>query len=539
MRTRKLKRLLRAAYGKIPDPTYFDGDMSYIRAYYEFRRDRGLDAFLLDEITWNDLDMDRIYKRINPKRCTSGEQVLYHMLRSPAVDQQDFEQRKRLIDYAQADPERRLRVETILARLGCTRRADLCRAFYPQRHGIGMLLVYLAFLLFLLVSAAAAILQIGPGIRLVLLALFLNVSMHEFGKRRSQRDYDTVNYVVHMIFAVRKLRRLRDPELDKQLQAAYESLDRLQAVIRTGGISTGMDNGGLEDVILTMTLLDLITYEFLKNKLGRCHSDVFTVHEQLGRLDAAISIASYRASVDHYAEPIVHFDSAASNSIRVMDMVHPLLSAAVPNDLITDSPILITGSNASGKSTYLKTAALAAILAQSICTVPAGCYEARAFRIYSSMALSDNVLAGESYYIVETKSLKRILDAGKKDGAIFCVVDEVLRGTNTVERIAASSEVLQALAERGILCLAATHDLELCDLLQGVYRQYHFEEQVGENEMLFDYLLREGKAVSRNAINLLALMGFDREIVENAHAKADHYIKTGVWREKTDSLLPE
>lgn len=217
------------------------------------------------------------------------------------------------------------------------------------------------------------------------------------------------------------------------------------------------------------------------------------------------------------------------NSIDAAGLVHPLLRDAVPNDLVTDRPLLITGSNASGKSTYLKTAALAVCMAQSICTVTADSYSANALRVYSSMALKDDLLAGESYYIVETRSLKRILDAAEKDSAILCVVDEVLRGTNTIERIAASSEVLRALAGAGALCIAATHDIELCELLNGAYRLFHFEEQVGENEMLFDYKLRGGKATSRNAINLLRLMGFDERIVENAHARANRYLETGSW----------
>ena len=145
------------------------------------------------------------------------------------------------------------------------------------------------------------------------------------------------------------------------------------------------------------------------------------------------------------------------------------------------------------------------------------------------MALSDNLLAGESYYIAEMKSLKRIVDSAENNSAVLCVIDEVLRGTNTIERIAASCEVLKALAEDGSLCLAATHDIELCDLLESWYVLYHFEERVTEAGMAFDYTLRSGKATSRNAINLLKLIGFDDEIVGNAHARANHYLQTRTW----------
>ncbi len=530
MRTKKLQKRLRAAFGKAPDPMYFPGDMESIRAYYDFRQENGLDAFLIDEITWNDLDMDRVYRRINAKRCTSGEQYLYYMLRAPAVEAGEYERRKRLIDYAEADPERRLRVETILARLGCTRRADLCRAFSPEAHGIGMLFVYLALLALFLAAAVFTAVNFRFGVWPLLISLSLNLYVHEMGKRKTQRDYDTVNYVVNMVFSVQMLRRLHDPELDRHMQSAYKSLDRLRAVTHIGGLTTGTDSSGAGDAILTLTLLDLITYEFLKNKLGRCHEDVFAIHEHLGRLDAAISVASYRASLERYTLPVLHFEQTEKSFIRAVGMVHPLLHDAVPNDLRETRPVLITGSNASGKSTFLKTVALSALLGQSICTVTAVSYEASTFRLYTSMALRDDLLGGESYYIVETRSLKRILDAAKREKSILCVVDEVLRGTNTVERIAASSEVLRSIAEAGVLCLAATHDIELCELLRESYSLYHFAERVGENEMLFDYVLRTGKASSRNAINLLQLMGFDRQIVENAHEKANRFLEEGSWR---------
>ena len=526
---RKLKKRLVRDFGKAPDPYYFHGDIEYIRAYYDFRRDTGRDVFLLDDITWNDLNMDSVFKRMNPGLSTSGEQYLYYMLRSPAVRESDYTGRKTLIELMEKKADLRLKLQVILSRLGCTRRADLSQAFHPSVHGYGWLLVYLFLLL--LVPASIVAISVLPkyGVMALVLILILNSTIHEFRIRRIQKDFDTVNYSVAMIFALRRIRKLKDPDLDDELVQAYESLDRLRSVIRTGGISGASDNAA-GDVLTTLLLLDLIAYEFLKNKLGRNHEDVFSVHEGLGKIDAAIAVASYRKSLDFYAEPKLDFSVAGSPLIEAQQMVHPLLEHPVPNDLTTDMAVLVTGSNASGKSTYLKTAALCAVMAQSICTCTAEDYRATAMRIYTSMALSDNLLAGESYYIVETKSLKRILDAAKEAGDVLCVIDEVLRGTNTVERIAASSEVLMALSERGALCVAATHDIELCTLLSGSYRLYHFEETVSEDHMLFDYVIREGSADSRNAINLLKIMGFDDIIVQNAHKRANRYLEEGVWR---------
>jgi DNA mismatch repair ATPase MutS len=111
------------------------------------------------------------------------------------------------------------------------------------------------------------------------------------------------------------------------------------------------------------------------------------------------------------------------------------------------------------------------------------------------------------------------------------VIDEVLRGTNTVERIAASSELLKHLDTEKTLCLAATHDVELCALLDGQYRSLHFEESVTEDgEVLFDYKLKDGPATTRNAIKLLGSMGFDKSLVERANEKAERYTAEGKWR---------
>ena len=95
----------------------------------------------------------------------------------------------------------------------------------------------------------------------------------------------------------------------------------------------------------------------------------------------------------------------------------------------------------------------------------------------SAMAVKDSITAGESYFIVEIKRLKRILDR-MGQGMVYCFIDEILRGTNTIERIAASSAVLRSLLGKQALCLAATHDIELTRILKDSFRMMHFSEQV-------------------------------------------------------------
>ena len=126
-------------------------------------------------------------------------------------------------------------------------------------------------------------------------------------------------------------------------------------------------------------------------------------------------------------------------------------------------------------------------------------------------------------------SLKRILSHAEESLPMLCFVDEVLRGTNTLERISASSQILKSLVRENVLCFAATHDLELTQILENDYSNYHFQEEIQENDILFNYQLYKGRAVSRNAIQLLKIIGYDEEIIEHAEYTAAHFLETGEW----------
>ena len=145
------------------------------------------------------------------------------------------------------------------------------------------------------------------------------------------------------------------------------------------------------------------------------------------------------------------------------------------------------------------------------------------------MALQDNIFSNESYYIVEIKSLKRILDRLDKNVPTLCFVDEVLRGTNTLERIAASSQILYNFSKVNALCFAATHDIELTHILENYYSNYHFQEQVVDNNILFDYKLYAGRAVSKNAIKLLGIIGYSNDMIQSASDSANHFLAEGTW----------
>ena len=253
---------------------------------------------------------------------------------------------------------------------------------------------------------------------------------------------------------------------------------------------------------------------------------IIEVFENIGFLDAMCAAASFRTMLGSYCTP----EFTANTQFAAEELVHPYLENPVPAAISTKKSVLITGSNASGKSTFIKSAAINAILAQTIYTVCAKRYQASFFKVYTSMALTDNLFAHESYYIVEIKSLKRILDAAKGELPVLCFVDEVLRGTNTVERIAASSRILHTIANSNALMFAATHDIELTYMLKNSFTNYHFEEQILEDKIAFDYCLKKGRATTQNAISLLGMLGYPEEIIQKARQTAAYFIDKGEWQ---------
>ena len=257
--------------------------------------------------------------------------------------------------------------------------------------------------------------------------------------------------------------------------------------------------------IFTKLILFPISYKQQKNsakmqrfnpkleKLRKKTGQVETMLAITGYLDMAISVGGFRKSLEGYCIPKLEEDTEKA-FLHMKKGWHPLLSQPVKNSIRADRGILLTGSNASGKSTFLKMVAVNAVLAQTIHTCAAESYHAPIFQIFSSMALRDSMENGESYYIVEIRSLKRILDAaGERRTPVLCFVDEVLRGTNTVERIAAATQILIRLAESGTLGFAATHDIEMTELLKEYYDNYHFEEVIRDGDILFPYQLLPGK----------------------------------------------
>ncbi len=536
------------SYGKPAQRSYKAGELEHIEMYYRKHPCKNQ----LDDITWNDLDMDEIYQKINVSCSAAGDEYLYYRLRTPMYDHKEMERFERQIRYFMDNQKKREEVVRGLYTLGRSGRHSI----YEYLDKLDLLgerknFRYIMYDVLLFASVGVMFLSLPTGIILFLIMACHNMIGY-FKEYKPVEPYVTSFYYIRrMLKCAEKTGKAALSEFTEEQAGLKECLGRLRGFMRdsylviTSEQGTGNPLEVVIDYLKMLFYLDLIQFN---RALGSLRSHMKEVDEMvtlLGQIETAIVIGSYRNSLQGaYCVPAFtrtedlsrkDDDRDKSTGIRLVieDVYHPLLENPVVNSIAADKGILLTGSNASGKSTFLRAAALCAVFAQTIHTCPASRYEAPVFRIYSSMSLKDNILSGESYYMAEIKSIKRILDqvnaAEAEKCNILCFVDEVLRGTNTVERIAASTQVLKMLSGKNVLCFAATHDVELTRLLDGQYENYHFEEKLEEDDIFFPYQLLAGPAVTRNAIALLKILGYDDRIIADAESMAKAFLKTGVW----------
>jgi hypothetical protein len=435
------------------------------------------------------------------------------------------------------NPEKRLELQILLSKMGRADYSGLHLFNYEDapelvRHPalLNILTVLpLALMTLFLVSPPVAVLCVAAS-------LVVNGVIHYRASRRQELHLNAVTYFNSMLWSVRRaLELLRDKEVPSEvregsivseLHEASGLFDPIRSFISGAIRQTRMYSEA--DYAIEFVRIIFLTQVKSYNRTVRFlaeHKAAFReLYRGLGELELALSVLSLRMSLPYHVRP----EFADESAVRTEGLYHPLLDEAVPNNAAITRNSLISGSNASGKSTFIKAVAISGILAQTINTCTATSFQTRPALVVTSMAARDNILAGESYFIAEIRSLKRLLERAKQRYCL-CFVDEILKGTNTIERIAASASILRGFNNLDSLCLVATHDIELTVLLGDMFDNYHFEEQVTDEGVSFDYLIRSGPSRTRNAIKLLATMGFDGEMVRGAEALVENRERKGHW----------
>jgi DNA mismatch repair ATPase MutS len=234
--------------------------------------------------------------------------------------------------------------------------------------------------------------------------------------------------------------------------------------------------------------------------------------EVISETDALISLANFANNYPGFAFPEI---KVGQFSFYAEKLGHPLLheNKRVCNDIEINGwskVMIITGANMAGKSTFLRTVGVNLILARTGAPVCAGKMVFTPIEMYTNMRTTDSLLKDESYFFAELKRIKGVLDWLKKGEHIFVILDEMLKGTNSVDKLNGSRELLRKLVQYKSVSLIATHDLKLSEMEAEFPQQIFnkcFEIRIENDELVFDYKLSDGATKTMNATFLMKKMG--------------------------------
>lgn len=282
----------------------------------------------------------------------------------------------------------------------------------------------------------------------------------------------------------------------------------------------GLDTDIFYELISTVTLHEAMLFLSIKDLVNENKENLCRLYFILGDIDNEIALSNLYYNLDLVCKADVA-DKTEDISIEGEELHNPIIylkdqEESVGNTFKFTKDILLTGSNASGKSTFLRTIGINHLMAKTLGFVVAKKFKTTDTDIFTSIDIKDSIEEKTSYFMAEAKTIKKMID---NPGNIY-LLDEVFKGTNTIDRISAASSTLEYLSKQGFV-VAATHDIELTNILEKDFCNYHFEEVVTKDEIKFDYKLKEGRAATRNAIRILEMYDYPEIITKKARERSE------------------
>ncbi|MPQ44954.1 MutS-related protein [Clostridium tarantellae] len=493
-------------------------NLKYVRKYFDISEK---EEFTIDNQTWNDLDMDEAYKMLDRCYSSVGEGTLYKMLRTLIKDEDKLKERHKIIEFFKKNSEVRTNIQYIFFMLGRDRKNTFLDMM-DSDFLISKTKYYIYTILGKILPILLIILSIfqSPIYLLALLIVGLvNVGIN--GKEKRNVRERGIVYLRDIINSAKEISKFNNEEISCYVTKIKKLLKEIGPIDKgLLGITIANMCDGIFESLALLFLLEESSYYKISHNLKNKKDTLLELYETIGQLEALISMSSYEAGLNgHYTTP----KFTKELCFNIVEGKHVLLINGVPNSInMKKKGLVLTGTNMSGKSTFLRMIGINMILAETFYFALAEKYEASFFYIVSSISPSDDVTNGKSYYMAEAESLLRIINALNEDVPIFCPIDEIFRGTNPVERIAASAEILTYITNNNSISIVTTHDRELVDILNDNYEFYYFSEDVDVKDGLsFDYKLKKGVSKTKNAIKLLDYIGYPKSIIEKAYRRAE------------------
>jgi len=532
-RSKKKREDLLKNFGNLKDDSF---DFDFIERYFR-KKDHSLPYQLLSDKTCADLDFHDMFQYIDRTNSQVGQQFLYNKLRIMPNNSTEVTGHENLIDQFTNDQGFRVNVQIQLDKLNKKESYYITTLFQdkhlepPKWFFIIPLLAFTNLMAFILSF-------FNPVMLFVIFGVFLiNFVVHYWNKKNIYPYIGSLPQLLRLKGVANELfqdERLK--EINPKLQGAIRILDEVRNRMSFFKLEAKLESdieiaawGILEFIKITFLLEPLLLFGILK-RLDTKRKEIEDVFTFVGQIDVLISIASLRKSLTHFCLPAI-----VSNKKELIaeDVYHPLISDCIENSIqVNGKSVLLTGSNMSGKTTFIRTIGINVITGLTINTCFARHFSMPRLRIFSAIRISDDLLNDRSYYFEEVLTIKEMIDKSISGAPNLFLLDEIFKGTNTIERISAGKAVLSYLTKADNVVFVSTHDIELADLLKEGYDLYHFSEKVDGKTVDFDFKLKEGKLKNRNAIKILQINDYPESVIKEAIEISKELDKTLILKPK-------
>ena len=479
----------------------------------------------VDGQTWHDLDLYRVFDQLNYTQSSIGAEALYQKMRlikfQPEASLQELE------DFFDHHPDLRLKVQVVMNQLG-KKNHNMARSIVAN-PGKQDSKIYLSLYIFLACLPVFSLFflpffKIQAMMVLVASATF-NIIFSSIRNWSNKMRLDRVSYLVRIFASTEKLSHLAIPK-QEALKQAVKPFKKTKVI--SGILQSPTGSSDMEIILIYLNFLFLIpqiAQVYIYQQVRTHQKEAQEAINLLGELEVAISLLRHKRDVELVCHPYFKKEGG----IKGKGIYHPLLTDPVANDVRFEKNMVISGDNASGKSTYLKMVAINCILAQGLGFAYGESLELSYGHVMTSMDVSDDIEVGDSYFITESKTILRMIESLEKSGFHYFFIDELFKGTNTIERIGSGLGIVRWLSRHDCLYMISSHDIELVAASGAVNDNYHFDSRYVDGKIVFDYQIKQGATVTKNAVNTLKSLHFPSEITQTSQELIGQYEKTGKW----------
>lgn len=515
-RKKRIFEQLESSFGKVKTEGF---NFDLIKRYFINKDNTNVNQVLSDQ-TCEDLDFDLFFCYVDRTSSRIGQQYLYSELRTTDHSQNKSQVREQAIQYFIQHPKERLKVQHQLNKLN-HQQAYFCTDLFLQEPDKKPKSYFLIPILSICAVVSLILTFINPIFGFIFIGIFaINLLFHYGLKRRTTLFINSVPTLLSLGAVIKSLYNydvLRD--IDPKLHSSLATISTIRRKMLFFKLEQKVDSDMeaaywfllelIKIVFLLEPLLLFSSLEVFRNKT----KDIEHAYRFVGEVDLIISIASLRNGLDHYCIPEI---SNQNCTVYFEDLLHPLVPNCVPNTVNSKRSILLTGSNMSGKTTFIRAIGLNLISGITLNTCYASSAKIPISKLFSVIRIEDDLTSSSSYFFQEVNELKNIIEQTKKETSSIILLDELFKGTNTVERIAAAKATLSYLARHNCQIFVSTHDIELTNMLNEEFDLFHFSETVEGTTIDFDYKMKSGIPQSRNAIRILELSDFPETIITEA-----------------------